>query len=212
MAVTGYDDRAVVFGAGWVLRHLTMARQRLELDAGLSVTSAPAVAVRGHQLGYRPKTNSYDAWTVPMWEQYIRDLAVFGTNAIELIPPRSDDDADSPHFPLPPMRDDGRRCRASPTSTAWTSGSGIRRWTRTTPTRRRSSSRCKEWGEVFQQLPRIDAVFVPGGDPGHTAAEVPDGAARKADANCCTRTTPRRRCGSRRRASTRRGWTSSSAS
>ena len=54
-------------------------------------------------MGYRPKTNSYDAWTLPMWEQYIRDLVVFGTNAVELIPPRSDDDADSPHFPLPPM-------------------------------------------------------------------------------------------------------------
>src|SRR5207244_229301 len=26
----------------------------------------------------------------------------------------------------------------------------------------------KEWGEVFKKLPRIDAVFVPGGDPGHT--------------------------------------------
>ena len=26
----------------------------------------------------------------------------------------------------------------------------------------------KEWGEVFRQLPRIDAIFVPGGDPGHT--------------------------------------------
>ena len=38
-----------------------------------------------------------------MWEQYIRDLAIFGTNAIELIPPRSDDAPDSPHFPLPPM-------------------------------------------------------------------------------------------------------------
>jgi hypothetical protein len=25
-----------------------------------------------------------------------------------------------------------------------------------------------EWGEVFKALPRIDAVFVPGGDPGHT--------------------------------------------
>ena len=37
-----------------------------------------------------------------MWEQYIRDLAVFGCNAVELIPPRSDDDADSPLFPLPP--------------------------------------------------------------------------------------------------------------
>ena len=26
----------------------------------------------------------------------------------------------------------------------------------------------KEWGEVFRKLPRVDAVFVPGGDPGHT--------------------------------------------
>src|SRR5262249_42902753 len=25
-----------------------------------------------------------------------------------------------------------------------------------------------EWGEVFRKLPRIDHVFVPGGDPGHT--------------------------------------------
>jgi len=29
---------------------------------------------------------------------------VFGTNAIELIPPVSDDDADSPHFPMDPMK------------------------------------------------------------------------------------------------------------
>ena len=35
--------------------------------------------LRGHQLGYRPKTNSYDAWTPAMWEQYVRDLVVFGT-------------------------------------------------------------------------------------------------------------------------------------
>ena len=44
----------------------------------------------------------------------------------------------------------------------------------------------KEWGEVFRRLPRIDAVFVPGGDPGHTRAEIPDGAARKADRESCT--------------------------
>ena len=63
----------------------------------------PSIPLRGHQLGYRPKTNSYDAWDLAQWERYIRDLAVFGTNAIELIPPRSDDAADSPHFPLPPL-------------------------------------------------------------------------------------------------------------
>src|SRR5438445_2922485 len=49
---------------------------------------------------------------------------------------------------------------------AWMSGSGTRPWTPTIPSRRRSSSRCTS--EVFRKLPRIDAVFVPGGDPGHT--------------------------------------------
>ena len=101
VVVAGADDRGVVFGAGYLLRQFHMARQKLELDANLQITSAPTYAVRGHQLGYRPKTNAYDAWSVPMWEQYIRELAIFGNNTIELIPPRSDDDDDSPHFPLP---------------------------------------------------------------------------------------------------------------
>src|SRR6266851_4115232 len=37
------------------------------------------------------------------FEQYIRDLAIFGTNTIEIIPPRSDDDAISPLYTLQPM-------------------------------------------------------------------------------------------------------------
>ena len=31
------------------------------------------------------------------------------------------------------------------------------------------ASSVEEWGEVFRALPRVDAVFVPGGDPGGTA-------------------------------------------
>ena len=80
-----------------------MTRGRVTVDDNFRVAGAPRYRLRGHQLGYRPKTNSYDGWTPALWEQYIRDLAVFGTNAVELIPPRSDDAADSPHFPLPPM-------------------------------------------------------------------------------------------------------------
>ena len=101
--VLGADSRGMLFGVGRLLRNLEMSRATVRIPVGLAMVSTPQVALRGHQLGYRPKTNTYDAWDVPMWEQYIRDLAIFGTNAIELIPPRSDDDADSPHFPLPPM-------------------------------------------------------------------------------------------------------------
>ena len=55
----------------------------------------------GHQLGYRDKTNSYCAWDEAQFRRYILDLALFGTNAIEVIPPRTDDLDNSPHFPIP---------------------------------------------------------------------------------------------------------------
>src|SRR5262249_48654477 len=101
--IIGNDARGVLFGVGRLLRDLYLSRGRVALAEDCNVSTAPRFPLRGHQLGYRPKTNSYDGWNIALWEQYIRDLAVFGTNAVELIPPRSDDAADSPHFPLPPM-------------------------------------------------------------------------------------------------------------
>src|SRR5579875_1855901 len=103
ISITGGDERGLLFGVGKLLRMAVFGRQTAAVEAAkVNVTSAPKYPLRGHQLGYRPKTNAYDAWTVATWDQYIRDLAMFGTNAIELIPPRSDDLPDSPHFPLPP--------------------------------------------------------------------------------------------------------------
>ncbi len=128
----------------------------------------PVIALRGHQLGYRPKSNTYDAWTLANFEQYIRDLAVFGTNAVELVPPRSDDDADSPHFPLPPMR---MMVELSRLLDAY----GLQTWIwypamdHDYTDAATVQSALREWGEVFRQMKRVDAVFVPGGDPGHTA-------------------------------------------
>ncbi|MEX2306105.1 MAG: hypothetical protein WD738_00835 [Pirellulales bacterium] len=142
-----------------------MSRDRIELRAPLQVTTAPAMPIRGHQLGYRPKTNSYDAWGLAQWEQYIRDLAVFGCNAIELIPPRSDDDADSPHFPLPQME-----MMIGMSKIAATYGLDVSIWypamesSYSTPTA--INAAVKEWGEVLSKLPRVNALFVPTGDPG----------------------------------------------
>ena len=167
VTVCGADERGVLFGVGELLRKLRMAKERVALPNSLDITSAPKYKLRGHQLGYRPKTNAYDAWSVPMWDQYIRDLAVFGTNAIELIPPRSDDAPDSPHFPLPPMR-----MMVEMSRIADEYGLDVWIWY---PAMGRDYSDPKtvefainDWGEVFKALPRIDAVFVPGGDPGHT--------------------------------------------
>jgi hypothetical protein len=167
VTVSGNDARGVLFGVGRLLREMHMRRGSLGIAADLNIVTAPKYPLRGHQLGYRPKTNSYDGWSVPVWEQYIRDLAVFGTNAVELIPPRSDDAADSPLFPLPPMRMMTEMSRLLDEY-----GLDVWIWY---PAMDKDYSDAKtvefalaEWGEVFRKLPRVDAIFVPGGDPGHT--------------------------------------------
>ncbi|RJP19799.1 MAG: hypothetical protein C4527_26315 [Candidatus Omnitrophota bacterium] len=169
--IIGHDSRGILFGCGRLLRELHMRRGAITIPNALDIHSAPAYPIRGHQLGYRPKTNTYDAWTVTMWEQYIRDLAVFGVNAVELIPPRSDDDEDSPHYPLPPME---MMIEMSKLLDAY----GLDVWIwfpaldEDYTDARTVESSLKEWGEVLSQLPRVDAIFVPGGDPGNTRPNV----------------------------------------
>ena len=105
IAVIGADDRGLLFGVGSLLRRIEFDRQSaLAPESRLHLVSHPEYRLRGHQLGYRPKTNAYDGWSVAMWDQYIRELAIFGTNAIELVPPVTDDLSDSAHFPLPPAQ------------------------------------------------------------------------------------------------------------
>jgi hypothetical protein len=165
--VIGNDERGVLFGVGRLLRELLMKPGAVSVPDDLKIATAPKYPLRGHQLGYRPKCNSYDAWDLAIWEQYYRELAVFGSNAIELIPPRSDDDADSPHFPLPQME-----MMVGMSRLADAYGLDVWIWY---PAMDRDYSNpqtvdfaLQEWGKVFQKLPRIDKVFVPGGDPGHT--------------------------------------------
>ncbi len=167
VSISGADERGTLFGIGYLLRQLRMTPGRIMLADDLQVDTAPAYPIRGHQLGYRPKTNSYDAWDLPQWEQYYRDLAVFGSNAVELIPPRSDDAATSPHFPRPPLE-----MMTGMSRLADEYGLDVWIWY---PAMDKDYGdpatvefALKEWEEVYKALPRIDAIFVPGGDPGHT--------------------------------------------
>ena len=171
ICLAGHDARGALFAAGRLLRLLDLGRDKVQFDRTTSFATAPQVPLRGHQLGYRPKTNSYDAWTLAMWEQYFRDMIVFGMNAVELIPPRSDDDGDSPHFPTPPME-------MMVAMSQLASDYGLEVWVwypaidkdYTDP--KTVEFALQERAEVFKRLPRLDAVFVPGGDPGDTRPEV----------------------------------------
>jgi hypothetical protein len=163
----GKTPRATLFAVGKLLRTLKMKRDLLAIEGDVSIATEPRYRLRGHQLGYRPKTNSYDGWDLAIWEQYIQDLAVFGCNAVELIPPRSDDAPDSPLFPLPPlaMMEAMSGLLAEYDMDVWIWYPMI---DKDYSDEKAVSFALKEREEVFGSLPRIDNLFVPGGDPGHT--------------------------------------------
>ncbi|MHC4756416.1 MAG: hypothetical protein ACYTBP_14875, partial [Planctomycetota bacterium] len=85
------DARGLLFGVGGFLRKISITPKAILVPEELNITTTPAYPLRGHQLGYRPKTNAYDAWTVEQYDQYIRELALFGSNCIEIMPPNTDD-------------------------------------------------------------------------------------------------------------------------
>jgi formylglycine-generating enzyme required for sulfatase activity len=164
--VTGNDRRGVLYGVGRLLRELRMEPDRVELPAPINTVAAPRMRIRGHQMGNRPLNNTVDAWTVAQWEQHIRDLAVFGTNAVELIPPQAFNDT-TPLFKLPPLE-----MMAEVSRLLDRYGFDVWIWFPVPERDYRDSATVDalvaDWATVFAKLPRIDAVFVPGGDPGHT--------------------------------------------
>ena len=171
VCLAGYDDRGALYATGRLLRLLKMSRDKVEVDVGVKIATAPRWGLRGHQLGYRAKTNSYDAWTIEIWEQYYRDMVVFGMNALELIPPKSDDDDDSPHLPLPQME-----MMVEMSQLADDYGLDVWIWwpaidgDYSDP--KVVESGLQDRDDVLKQLPRVDVIFVPGGDPGRTHPKI----------------------------------------
>ena len=163
--VAGNDPRGVFYGVGKLLRTLRMKPGSILAAGDMDLATSPRYPIRGHQLGYRPKTNAYDAWSPAQFDQYIRELALFGANSIEIIPPRTDDALTSPHMKLPPLE---MLIKQSEIIDAY--GMDVWIWY---PNMGKDYTRAEsireelqEREDVFKKLKRIDVVFVPGGDPG----------------------------------------------
>lgn len=163
--VAGNGPRGVLYGIGKLLRILRMKQGSIHIPEGLYIVTSPRYPIRGHQLGYRPKTNAYDAWSPAQFNQYIRELALFGANSIEIMPPRTDDDLTSPHMKLAPVEMMMKQAEIIDSYGmdvwVWYPNMG-KDYTHTESIR----EELRERDDIFRMLKRIDAVFVPGGDPG----------------------------------------------
>jgi hypothetical protein len=164
----GADARGALYAVGYFLRQLHWESGRAWLPEPVAHASSPEYAIRGHQIGYRAKANSYDAWTPAQMEQYIRELAFFGINAIENIPFQDDDE--SPHMPV-------TRAEMNRAMSDICRRYGLEYWA-WTPAEFDLNDADKrtellDKNEAFyQDCPRLDAVFFPGGDPGGNHPEL----------------------------------------
>ncbi len=162
------DPRGALYGVGHLLRQLRWSKGALELDTPLDISTAPAYPIRGHQLGYRAAANSWDAWTVAQFDQYIRELALFGANSIENIP--FQDDRQSPLMKVP-----RREMNRAMSEICARYGLDYWVWTPADFDLNNASRRAEHlasFDALFKDLPTLTGVFVPGGDPGSNEPDI----------------------------------------
>lgn len=171
IVIAGHDERGVLYGVGRLLQQAELRSGQILIPDDLFLSSTPVYPIRGHQMGYRPKTNAYDAWSVAQYDRYIRDLVIFGANSIEIMPPRTDDDATSINMKLPAIRmiaEQSRICKEYGLDVwMWYPNMG-KDYTSPDSIRKELDEREK----IFSVLPKLDALFVPAGDPGDLEPDV----------------------------------------
>lgn len=162
ITITAAGRRGALFGVGYLLRKLEWGPSKVGLAQPLNVDQAPQYEIRGHQLGYRAQANSYDAWDAATFDQYIREMAFFGTNCVENIP--FQDERPTPIMPLTREqmnRKMGEICAKYDIDYwVWTPAD----FDLLDAEKRAAALKFHE--KFYRDCPRLDAIFFPGGDPG----------------------------------------------
>lgn len=159
--IVGADARGVLYGVGYVIRNLDWRKREARIQP-INVSEKPEYAIRGHQIGYRARANSWDAWTPEQFDQHIRELALLGNNAIENIP--FQDDQVSPHFKV--SRRDMNRIMSEICARydldywVWTPADFDLK------DEKKRADALAAHEQLYADCPRMDNVFFPGGDPG----------------------------------------------
>lgn len=170
----GNDHRGTLFAVGKLLRTADWGEGSLNAPADLSTASAPEYPVRGMQLGYRRLNDTFDAWDVGRYAQYIRDLIIFGNNSVELIPP-SGPGVEWIAIPDPLMPLNTWDMTAALSALLDAYDMDVWLWLpledNATDDPQRRAATLLDREQLFAACKRIDHVFVPAGDPGNTSPQ-----------------------------------------
>lgn len=168
--VLGFDEKGVLFGIGRLLRILEMRKGSIFVENNINIKESPKYSMRVHQLGYRNTATSYDLWDVDTYEQYIRELVIFGSNGIELIQESPPGEKDSVLMAEPQW---DMNLKLSKLLDSY--DLDVYLWYPVPILDTDQGKYQREIGyrkQFFREMPRINHLFVPGGDPGDNHPKV----------------------------------------
>ncbi len=151
--------RGFIFAIGMLLRKCELKKSSLHLLYDISGKYSPEKRIRGHQVGYRHTSNTYDAWDLEEYRRCYLDMMYFGTNTCEHIPYEggySDRNAI--------MRRDEQELLCLSSKQAKEYGMMVSVWYPNCEKDLEAAIKNRE--RLFSEAEELDFIFPPGGDPG----------------------------------------------
>lgn len=147
--VAGHNNRGVMYGVGYLLRKMELRNEDIKVPL-LSISSSPKLRIRGHHITYR-FTNDSMFQAKSLYEQYMRELIYFGLNHVSVSNPAEAKLAMKYGMDI--------SMYLANVGGDYESPEGIRK-------------ELEKREIIFRNMPKLNEVFVPGGDPGDLEPDV----------------------------------------
>ncbi len=148
--VAGNDERGVLYGVGYLLRKSELRNQQIAVPDSVAVSSSPRFPIRGQQITYHFSEDG-SPQAKARFEQYLRDLIYFGLNYVEVRTPAEAQLCMEYGMKIFIYMANSQGDFATP--------AGIKK-------------ELEKREIIFRSMPKLDEVFVPGGDPGDLQPDV----------------------------------------
>lgn len=164
--ITAKTIRGLIFGYSLFLRKCTFENGVITLIKNISGDYSPQKEIRGHQAGYRTTPNTYDAWSYQQYFQYYLDMMAFGSNTVE-----HNGTKPKENFRNALMKYEQEDFLVEASRLADVVDLDVSLWQANADYETEEEA-LKIREQLYSSMPRLNIVFVPGGDPGELPADV----------------------------------------
>lgn len=163
VTVTAHRFRGLIYGIGYILRKCETVDGSLVLGKNISGEYTPALKIRGHGIGYTDMSNTYEAWDRETLRRYILDLMFFGLNTVETSFAGGEKRTRLMKYSFPEAMKIVSECCLE-------LDADLMIWYALSKNKTADET-VAELETLFADAPKVNSLFLPGGDPGDMQAE-----------------------------------------